>query len=54
MKLRVFHTVVFQCKGNIFCHSQADELPVGILQHRADMLGDLEQIKLTGLFAAYF
>jgi len=45
------HTVVFQCKGNVFRHGQADELAVGVLQNGADRLGKLKNTRLFGLFA---
>ena len=37
------HTVILQRKGNIFCDTETDELSVGILQYRSDLLGKLKK-----------
>ena len=41
--------VVFQGEGNVLRHGQADELAVGILQHRAHNFGQTEQAQLSGV-----
>ena len=48
---RLRNAVIFHGKGNILPHGEPHKLPVGILQHRADDLGKLENIQVAG-FAA--
>jgi hypothetical protein len=44
---------VFQCKGDIFRHRQADELAVRILQHGADMIRQLKNAAVGRIHAVY-
>ena len=46
LHLLLRNAVVFQGKGNVLPYRQADELPVRILQHRADMAGEREDARL--------
>ena len=53
LHLPLLHTVVFQGKGHILRHGQADELAVGILQDGAHHLGKVKQAQLACVPAAY-
>ena len=44
---------VFQRKGDIFRHRQADELAVRILQHGADMIRQLKNATVGRIHAVY-
>ncbi len=50
--LRHSNAVIFQRKGNVFRHSQADELTVGVLQYGADDLGKIKESKFQCILAA--
>ena len=46
--LGVGDIIILQGKGDVLAGGQPDKLPVGILQHRADHLGELEDILFSG------
>ena len=52
LHLPLLHAVVFQGKGHILRHGQADELAVGILQDGAHHFGKVKQAQLARVPAA--
>ena len=47
------HAVVFQRKGNVLRHRQADELAIRVLQHRAHMAGQFKDAGFRRLHAVH-
>ena len=49
----LIHALVFQGKGDIFGYTEGDELGIGVLHHRPDLLVDSIDVGLFDIQAAY-